>query len=281
MQSEDIDLVFSGSGTLLVCHLGAYATILKHGKRPRRVAGTSGGACVAAAIAHGMPTARALELVDKVLNQDVLDQQATWWKPWGFLNGYGIHKGDKIHKALKEVFPGRMNEAGLTWGVFVVDVETKLPLWINSRSHGHLFTADVVMASMSIPLFFRAREIKNLKGMFVDGGASINFGMEVWDDVPDRRTIGVRFRAGKPKRSKVKNFVEYIGALVSLLIDNANRGHVSRKRWASVVDIVSTGDGMNFDLDSDAKTKLFLEGAKSAEAFFLDGGTNGEARNDL
>jgi NTE family protein len=275
---QEIDLVFSGSGTLFPCHVGAWSQIAKRHK-VRRVAGTSGGAVVAAAMAHGMSSAKALDLSEELLRKEILDSQMTWWKPWGFLNGYGMHKADKIHKALQKIFPGRMNEADLTWGVFVVDMETKRPLWINSREHGHLFTADVVAASLSIPMFFRMRRIRNLKGHFVDGGASINFGMKVWDDVPDRPTFGVRFKAGTPKRSPIKNFLGYIVALVALLIDNANRGHVSRKRWANVIDIQSTGDGMNFDLDGDDVRNLFLEGADSADLFFrrLDGanGTTG------
>jgi NTE family protein len=264
---EDIDLVFSGSGTLFPCHLGALASLQRDGKKVRRVAGTSGGALVAAAVAHGMSVARAMELVEGLLKKEILDSQMVWWNPLGFLNGYGIHKGDKIHAALRKVFPGRMNEADLTWGCFVVDIGTKLPVWINSRAHGHLHTADVVMASMSIPLFFRMRTIRNMPGEYVDGGASINFGMSVWDDVPERRTIGVRFKAGKPKRKKIANFVGYIGALVALLVDNANRGHVSRKRWASVINIESAGDGMNFDLDKGDIEKLFLEGSNSAGKF--------------
>lgn len=260
---EFVDKVYSGSGTLFPCHIGVWHSCQAAGVVAKRVAGTSGGAAVAAAEAHGMDPRDALELAKKLLGPSLLDR--SWWP----LRSYGLHGGAKIHKQLKKVFPGRMSEADLTWGVFVVDLEKGRPVWVNSKKHGHVKTADAVMASMAIPLFFKMRKIHGMKGTFVDGGASINFGMEVWDDVPSRRTVGSRFQhSDNPERKKIENIVDYTRQMMGVLVDNANHTHVSRKRWADVIQIKSAGDGMSFDVDEEWVEARFMEGVHAGDRFF-------------
>lgn len=265
MTDSTIDLVFSGSGTLFPCHIGAYTAIRKQGFVVKRVAGTSGGAVVAAAIAHGMSPEDMLSISKKLLNKKILDRQ---WFPW---RDYGLHRADKIHKAISEILPGKMGDVAIPFGVFTVDLETGRVVFI-SRSEKKVPVADAVTASMSIPFFFRAREIRGMKGYHVDGGVSANFAMGVWDDIPTRRTIGVRFRFNpNPPRKPVKSIVDFTRATMGALVDNANRTHVSRKRWQNVIQIETDGDGMNFDLSSSDVQKLYNDGYESALRYLRRG----------
>lgn len=257
----DCDLVLSGSGTLLPCHIGAVHR-LSAVYRVRRVAGTSGGAIVAAALAHGMDTDEMLLLCRELFAEGILDR-----RPFGLLrDGWGLHAFDRVHAFAQRHLPGSMSKAELTWGAFVVDVETRKPVWLNSRRHGNLSTADVVTASASIPFFARARPIQGLPGLFIDGGVSANFALGVWDDLPDRPTIGVRFRGGGARRT-VDSLPAFVRSVVGTLIDNANRTHISKKRYADVIEIDSDGDGMDFGLSPADIERRYEEGRAAADAW--------------
>lgn len=265
--TEPIDLVFSGSGTLVPAHVGAYSALMDAGFEVVRVAGTSGGAIMAAGIAAGWDTRRMMDLAHELLRDNkVLDPQASWWRPWGFLRGYGIHAFDEAHALLRRYLPGKMEDASMEWGVFVLDLETRRPVFISSRVHGHVPTADAVLASASIPLFARMRSIPGMPGnAYVDGGAATNFGMGVWDDVPLRRTVGVRFSPGQTARRKVTSLLRFGQALAEVLIENAGRTYVSKKKYANVIEVRSDGNGLDFDLSPEEVRDRFREGEAAAK----------------
>jgi predicted acylesterase/phospholipase RssA len=255
------DLVLSGSGTLLPVHSGAAAR-LSHAYDIARVAGTSGGAIVAAAIAYGIPYHEQVLIAKEVLAGGLLDR-----RPLGLVReGWGLHGFDRLHAIAEKHLPGRMDSAELTWGAFVVDVETRRPLWLNSRRHGHLKTADVVTASASIPFFARARPIAGMPSLYVDGGVSANFALGVWDDVPERPTIGVRIHSSA-ERQPVRNTYDFTRAMLGALLDNANRTHISSKRYAHVIEVESSGDGMQFVVPEAEVEARFQEGALAAHAW--------------
>ena len=259
---EAVDLVLSGSGTLLPCHIGAveYLRLLRR-QDIQRVAGTSGGALVAAGIAHDMSTTEMITLCEKFFGSKMLDPQLLIFRGWG------LHRGDKIFNLLQKFFPGKMKDAKIPWGVFVVDVESKQPLWISNTTHPDVLVADAVMASISIPLFFRMRKIRGLTGSFVDGGTATNFGLGVWDDVPERRTVGIRFR-GEHKKTVVRGPISYLMSLLSVLIDNANQTYISKKRYADVIEIHSRGDSLEFNLTHTDIRARRLEGWVAAREFY-------------
>lgn len=275
--TEPIDLVFSGSGTLVPAHVGAYEALIDAGFEVKRVAGTSGGAIMAAGIAAGWDVRAMMDLANELLRDNkLLDPQVTWWKPWGFFRGYGIHAFDEAYKLMARHLPGKMESGKIEWGVFVLDLETRGPTFVSSRLHGHVPIADAVLASASIPVFARMRPIPGLPGKaYVDGGAATNFGMGVWDDEPNRRTIGVRFKGSSNKqRTRVRSVFDFGNALAASLIANANNTYVSKKRYANVIEIRSDGSGLDFDLSPEDIRKRFREG-KAAAQLWLD--TNYEA----
>lgn len=259
---KEIDLVLSGSGTLIPCHVGAVARLQKEGFKIRRVAGTSGGAIVAAGLAHGWPTDRMELFCKKFLRGGLLDRN--WW----FSNGWGLYRGDRILDLLSEYIPGHMQDAEIPLGIFALDLETQHPKLFNRESP--VLVADAIRASIAIPFFFRAHKIPGEKGVFVDGGVTSNFAMEVWDDVPDRQTVGIRFRSSYRRRS-IRHGPGYVAALVGSMLDNANRAHVSTKRSQSIITIDTEGNCMDFavsDLEVEAR---FHEGWQAVEEWIKNG----------
>jgi predicted acylesterase/phospholipase RssA len=252
---EDIDLVFSGSGTLFPCHVGAYSALVTGGRRPVRVAGTSGGALVAAGVAHGMEPGTMLDLAKAALGAGAYDAEPLML----FARGWGVSPAERIGRLLRKHFPGTMGEAALPWKALVVDVEERAPVVLDSTLTPNLPTADVVLASMAIPFAFRARKIPGVPGLFCDGGVAANFAMSVFDDAPHRRTVGIRFR-GVTVRRPVSTIVEYALAVQATLVDNANRSYVSKKRYADVIEVVSRGDSMDFTMTPADVQARFNEG---------------------
>lgn len=267
--SEEIDLVLSGSGTLLPCHVGAYAALVDGGFRVRRVAGTSGGSIVAAGIAHGLDGDQMLGLAKDVLGGGLLE---TNWFLW---RGFGLHKMTRIRSLLAANFPGRMADAKIPFCAFAVDVETQSATLLSRETFPSAPVADVCAASAAIPVFFQAQRIKTAPGLYVDGGVRANFAMAVFDDVADRRTVGVRFRHTH-RRRKVSDVRSYVGALMGTMIDSANHTYVSSKRYADVIEIDSKGDGMDFELSSDDVQALYDEGYDAAAMWSATKG--GDAR---
>lgn len=258
---EEFDLVLSGSGTLLPCHVGAVSALIAAGYDPVRFAGTSGGSIVAAALAQGMSTDEVLELCKRFLKKDLLKKN--WW----FFNGWGLNKHERIEKLLSEYLPGSMMDSKEPLKIVGVDMETQSTEIFYSEldlPKNRIPIATAAMGSAAIPVFFQVVRPERVPGTFIDGGARANFALSVWDDVPARRTIGIRFRHTH-RRRKVEGTKDYLQAMIGLLADNANHTYISKKRYASVIDINSRGDGMQFDLSDGEVQDLYDEGWNAAQ----------------
>jgi len=265
----EIDLVLSGSGMLFPCHLGAYAYLLEQGVEVKRVAGTSGGSIVSAGIAHGWTVDEAMALMKVVTTKNLLDLN---WTPW---RGVGIHKGDLAHAIFREHLPGKMSDAEMSWGAFVVDVWKRQSQFVASdlchaaiptMAGFDLPTADVIRASISIPIWFKMAMLKRRPQ--VDGGVKMNFGLGVWDDEPERPTVGVRFKSKVGEEKRTKGVVDNVKAIIEMFADNANHTYVSKKRWPFIIEVESEGDSMDFSVDDDWVERRFEEGWNAAEKWW-------------
>lgn len=258
-EREKIDLVLAGAGGLLPCHVGAWDGLERLANVDVvRVGGTSAGAIIAACIAHGFTPTETRDIVTRFLGGNFLDPQ--FW----FFSGWGIHRWRKMRARLREVFPGQMGEAHIPWVAYVTDLETQEPLALRSTDPKHctLYTADVLASTSAVPALVTVQKIDGLDGLFVDGGVSVNFGMSTFDDVPLRRTIGVRFH-DTPRRRAVKNTQQWASTVIGSLARAASKTYVSRKRYADVIEVKSAGDSMDFSLTADEMRSREAEGFKA------------------
>lgn len=277
MSKEKVDLVLSGSGTLAPCHVGALSILDKHFSI-QRVAGTSGGAIVAAAYATGYPDKEMREIAAELFNGRLLDP--SMWP----LKGWGLNKGIRVHKLLTKYLPEKMEQTRIPLKVFAADLTDKKVVCFSSgkypvgpveypdfilRSGRDLFLADVVRASVSIPLFFRASKIRGLENdrLFVDGGLGANEAASVWDDQPKVRTILINF-CHTPNREPVRTTTDYAQALFNILFDSANDRLRSAKSKSDVISIRTKGDGMDFTLSSEELARLFKDGEDAVRKFY-------------
>lgn len=264
-KKKRIDLVLSGSGTLFPCHIGAVCRLTKE-VTIARVSGTSGGGLVAAAIAAGWSTKRMMDLSKQVLHGNMLDR--SWWP----FDRIGLHNGNKIHRLLATELPGRLADMDIPWGATAVDLWTRSPVFLSSADYPNMAIADLLRATMSIPFWFKATKIPGMGDhLYVDGGISENLPMGVWDNIPTRPTIGIRFQSSIGKSIPAKNTKSQVEAVLSSMLDAANHTHISKKHWAHVVSIQTKGNGMDFDLTSKEVDKLYQDGWNSMDRALLKG----------
>lgn len=259
---EVIDLVIAGGASHVVGLAGA-ASVLDAHVDIARVGGTSAGALVAAAIARGLTPDEIKRLLRPFLaGNRLLDRQ---FNPF---NGWGLHKGERLRAALREVFGrARLCDVWIPLRVVTCDLFTRRPVVIDStvKEHAEISLVDACYASAAIPLFFRAASIPGLWGLFVDGGTVANAKGDLFDDVPTRRTVMVRLQERPAdKVTPIRGVAEYVGAVADLLLHASNNAHVSRKLWADVVQVPTVGSGLDFDLSDAAFDARYSAGQAAA-----------------
>jgi predicted acylesterase/phospholipase RssA len=166
---------------------------------------------------------------------------------------------------LKDRFPGKMGDAKLPWGVFVVDLDHRTARFLNSWDDPKIPSADALRATISVPFFFKAVRIGTLgRKLFVDGGLARNFGIGIYDDNP-RRSIGVAFRTEDFSPVRVGTPLAITRAVAETLVNNINHTPVSGKHKDNIIEVVASGGSMDFTLSKTDVLNRYREGERAAE----------------
>lgn len=237
-----IDLCLSSGGTNLPFHIGFLEGLEISGIKIERISGVSAGCIVAGLYAHGVSCKRMTELVKENLNPGALD---LFLLPFMF-GSTALAKGEKLKEVGEALNLGLMGDAEMTWGGIAVDLERRMPVTFRSDRDPHLPSVDVMRASASIPFLFQPARIRGSRGLFIDGAVSVGLGMSIWDDVPERETVGVRFKSEAGTRRPVNGSLEKAQAIMETLLENAERAHISAKVYQRVVDIETGRGSLNF-----------------------------------
>jgi NTE family protein len=303
------DLVLEGGG---VKGAGLAGAVTALGKRYdfHRVAGTSAGAIVASLVAAGLGD-RLEELTVETDFRSFLDPGpcGSWFGIVGagldVLLSEGLHRGEVLHRWIRDQLAG---QGVHTWGdlrlpgtdartpvekryglmVIVSDVSRgrmlRLP-WDYERLLGRdpdlMPVADAVRASASIPFFFRpwrmpvSPELADGRSdvVLTDGGMLSNYPIGLFDDEPERPTIGVKLSARLPLSdapwADVDDPLTLARALVSTMVNAHDQIYVDQASVASrTVFVDSTGvSATDFGISEIEKWDLFQRGRASAEKF--------------
>lgn len=248
--------VFSGSGTRLVAHAGAFSVLSRSGYQPSAVGGASGGGIVALGIAAGLDL---FGFCESMLTQDLLD--ISFWP----FDRYGLYKGDKIHKLLRQAFGNkRMKDLKLDTRVVVANLNTRSRQVVHKEIAPGALLADVSRCTMAIPAAFKAAKLyPNDATLYVDGGTVDNFPLGIFDDLP-QLTIGIRFKDSFIDPKPVRSLWDYAVALFDLRQDAANNFTPSTKPSTQIIEIKTQQDGMNFSLTKKDVEKCWVDGEKAA-----------------
>jgi NTE family protein len=241
----DVDLVFSGAGTLFPTHIGAYAALRTLGVKPVRVGGTSGGAIVAAGVALGRHPLDLLHATQEAFADGLL---APAFPP----KRLGLFSNRRIYAHLEKMLPGRLGDTPIPLHVWATDLERCEPVEFSTTGTPDVPVADAVMASSSIPLLFPAMTIRSRRRL-VDGGLVVNYAHDRFDGPTEsdmaRPTVGLRFGDASVKEMAVDTVFDEGKALIYTWLKAANEQHLSRKHWAHTITLETAGNWLDFTPD--------------------------------
>jgi len=293
-KSREADAVFEAGGVKGIGLLGALKRVEEEGITFKRVAGTSAGAIVASLYAAGYTTD---ELADLLINETNFKQfmdNGLARKPrrrligrpkrifkmiFRVLENYGIYKGDIFYQWIKR----KLKEKGVVYfkdlkiplKVVTTDITNKRKLVFDSERHSHMEVAEAVRMSIGIAIFFCPYPWQDPESktncLMVNGGLLSRYPINIFDDVPERPTIGFKLIGLEESLppEPISNIFSYLKSLIDVMMGAHERIHVAELNWARTIPIpTGTIKTTQFDLSKEDKQWLYDSGYQAAAKFF-------------
>jgi NTE family protein len=318
VKSMRADLVLSGGGVKGIGLVGAVVALMDGGYTAYRVSGSSAGSIVGSIVAAGSQGRQLTgsEVKDLALSLDYrkfLDAGPVESVPLlgpslALLRGSGIYRGDYAHEwvrsQLKDLGVSNFGDLAIDdptlppeqrykLVVTVADVTTgqlvRLP-WDYRRVYGldpdEQLVADAVRASMSIPFYFKAIDLKSAAGLtstLVDGGLLSNFPIDSLDRTDGKKprwpTFGVTVMPNLPQGNdavipalrvlNVLGSTKLLEDVLTTLIVGRDQAYLNQP-WVSAraIHVDSTEVGfLNFGISENQKQALYAKGYAAGEKF--------------
>jgi NTE family protein len=168
--NKEINVAFSGSGFLFPAHAGALWELLKRGYEVKTVAGTSGGAFIAALYAATLDPE---VLVDVSMADFSSALQINWLSAFRFIFRKHLSSRKSFRKLLTDRFKNRkMVDVKIPLLVMATDFLDATPHVFSSLTTPLVPMVDVLLASASLPIVFSPMRIGS--GSYLDGGMCDN-----------------------------------------------------------------------------------------------------------
>lgn len=263
---KKIKLVMSGSGTLYPTHAGSVLKLAEMGFEFESIAGCSGGAIIATALATGYkPNNELVKIIKATLpiKNGLLD-----FSLWSLFSKWGMMKGDKIEAMFDTHFIKHFKEAKIPLHIVATNIEREVPRIFSTDTDPEMSIAKAVRASMSIPGIFVPVSIDG--ELYVDGGVTANFPWEIFGNGQD--VVGLRFGAAssvkdfkQSEKKPLKGVADYINANISALIDASSKIHMEDDIYNRTIFLKSAHSSMNFKMTEADVDSMIEEGYRSVE----------------
>lgn len=299
------NLVLEGGGVKGAAYAGAFDVLSKRGllNSFEKVGGTSAGAITALLLSLGYS---AEEIQSITLGTDFakFEDGSTLGNADRLIERYGWYKGDYALCLLRCVVGKKLCPDGASppcdgeatfadleratkrlgggfrpLTVLGTNLDTRSSKVFSAECTPDAKLADVVRISMSIPLFFAAREYEDQ--IYVDGGVLDNYPIEIFDG-GDKCTVSAEAKTssnpetlglhlgGQPAGGEVRDVVEYSESLVETILDQqldalclGPTEIINRTVFIDPLDIGTT----DFDLSMEDKCRLVNSGKKNTRLF--------------
>jgi len=295
------DLVLAGGGAKGVAHIGALWAMDRLGIRFKRLAGTSAGAIMAAIIAGGFSVEEMSEELMKVdfvgFRDGFWDQRLPKLARIAAVSSsYGMYEGKSLQSWMENLLVskgantfGRLprkavgmlselpEEDGPRLQIMASDVthscelimprDLSLPRYGSLRPNFFPVSAAVRM-SISVPFFFTPYKLH--RSLIVDGAFASNLPLEVFDreDPDDVRwpTFGINLASAPSPPNPTTDLFHFGLAIFDTMKYGQSRMSILQypTRMCRLID-VPTGEvrTLDFDIKSEVKERLFLNGAEA------------------
>jgi NTE family protein len=276
------NLVFEGGGVKGVAYCGALEVLEQAGVlgQVTAVAGTSAGAIMATLVALGDSSAQ--------LRETMLDLDFRAFEDGGLegpirlVEHYGWYRGDALKTWVAKQIDARLGSPTATFAdlaaaggrdlrVVATNVRTQQPEIFSLAATPGVALADAVRMSLSIPFFFAS--VEHDGGVYVDGGATWNYPIEIFDgEQANPKTLGFHLDpTGRPPRppTDVDNLVVFAKvvyeSVLAVQVDFLQRSAADCERSVVIDDlgILAT----DFDITDEQKLKLIANGADATQKF--------------
>ena len=260
--NRNIDVILSSSGSRSPCFIGGLEAILDKGYHIHRIAGTSGGAIIAAGYALGMSTQEMREMSPHTPYNKFRDFK---FKNLLSLQNPSVYTGQELDKFYQKIFgDATLKDFKIDCRISVVTIIGKERKLISRDTHPDLPVWEAVRMSSTIPFIFPYYKL--------DGTAVTDGGLytQMSDIFPDqlRTVICLRPRADHSIKKVVQDvkvhklFIwSYLKIVAEYLVDAVDNQHVPEDEWNKTI-IIPTFEigGFKFDLDPPAIQRLVQYG---------------------
>jgi len=269
-QKQEIDLVLASSGVRAPCFIGGIEGILEKGYEIKRIAGTSGGAIIAAGYALGKTT----EELRRLAPYTPYDK----FKDFGIRNllsltNPSVYTGQELDEFYQRVFGNaKLKDFQIDCRISVVTIIGRERIILDRESYPELYVWEAVRMSSTIPFIF---PYLKLDGKALTDGGLITDMFDIFPDNP-RMKIALRPRANHGIKKTIQDVKasklflwNYIKILAEYFLDAIDNQHVPEAEWNNTI-VIPTGllGAFNFDISPDDIVKLMdygLEAVRESE----------------
>ncbi len=269
-KKQEIDLVLSSSGVRAPCFIGGIEGILEKGYEIKRIAGTSGGAIIAAGYALGKTT----EELRRLAPNAPYDK----FKDYGLRNllsltNPSVYTGQELDAYYQGIFgDAKLKDFQIDCRISVVTIIGRERIILDRESYPDLYVWEAVRMSSTIPFIFPYLKLEGKE--LTDGGLVT----DMFDIFPDdlRIKIALRPRANHSIKKTIQDvkvsklFIwNYIKILIEYFLDAIDNQHVLEAEWKNTI-IIPTGllGAFNFNIGPEDIIKLMdygLEAVRESE----------------
>jgi len=260
--NKNIDVICSSSGARAPCFVGGLEAILEKGYNIHRIAGTSGGAIIAAGYALGMTTQEMREMSPYVPYKSFKDFK---YKNLLSLRNPSVYTGQELDRFYQGLFGNAvLADFKIDCRISVVTIIGKERHLISKDTHPNLPVWKAVRMSSTIPFIFPYYE---LDGKAVTDGSLYTQISDVFPDnarpvvcLRPRADHGIKKTVQDVKASKLLIW-NYLKIVAEYFLDAVDNQHVPEDEWNQTI-IIPTFEigGFNFDLDPPAIQRLIQYG---------------------
>jgi len=261
-KTKDIDLVLASSGVRAPCFIGAIEALRERNYNIRRIAGSSGGAVIAAGYALGMSMDEMREIAATIPYRQMSDFKIKYFCS---LKNPSVYTGQALDEFLQGIYgDATLKDFQIDCKISVVTIIGRKRILIDKESHPDFPVWRAVRMSSTIPFIF---PYLDLDGEPVTDGGLVT---SMFDIFPGniRPVIGLRPRADHGLKKTVQDvqayklFIwNYIKIIAEYFIDAMDNQHVPQVEWNRTI-VIPTFElgGFNFYIGPEQINRLIQYG---------------------
>ncbi len=261
-KDREIDVILSSSGVRAACFIGGLLALEDNGYKIIRIAGSSGGAIIAASYALGKPLDEIRALAAYTPYQRFKDFR---FNNLLSLSNPSVYKGQELDNYYKKIYgDATLSDFKIDCKISVVSIIGRKRILLDRESHPDLPVWKAVRMSSTIPFIF---PYLKLDGVPVTDGSLVTNMFDIFPESP-RTVVGLRPKTDFEIKRDIQSikvsrlFVwNYLKIIVEYFLDVMDNVHMSAKEWVRTIIIPTDAlGGFNFELTPDDIEQLIDAG---------------------